>query len=156
MSDEQVLALKELDEVDVSMIDPTPLVQDQTDFSAIDEIFIGSDPERPVYVGKDNTEVNALDDEYVAEKTAEFANLSSDSPSTQESREKTVNEWRADFLARNPPPLAPLDQVNYMSLEKNKARGRIISWMFVKELHCMVVKRESGLHSSSTKGYQPS
>ncbi|KAF5802520.1 hypothetical protein HanXRQr2_Chr06g0260431 [Helianthus annuus] len=90
-------------------------------------------------------QVNALDDEYVAEKTAEFANLSSDSPTAQENHEKTVNEWRADFLARNPPPLAPLDQVNYMSLEKNKARGRIISWMFVKELHCMVVKRECGL-----------
>ncbi|KAM0068034.1 hypothetical protein Hdeb2414_s0002g00068461 [Helianthus debilis subsp. tardiflorus] len=45
MSEEQVLALKELDEVDVSMIDATPLVQDQTDFYAIDEIFIGSDPE---------------------------------------------------------------------------------------------------------------
>ncbi|KAF5756705.1 hypothetical protein HanXRQr2_Chr17g0817951 [Helianthus annuus] len=145
MSDEQVLALTELDEVDVSMIDATPLVQDQTDFSTIDEIFIGSDPERPVYVGQDNAEVNALDDEYVAEKTAEFANLSSDSPTAQENREKTVNEWRADFLARNPPPLAPLDQVNYMSLEKNQARGRIISWMFVKELHCMVVKRECGL-----------
>ncbi|KAJ0897171.1 hypothetical protein HanRHA438_Chr08g0342721 [Helianthus annuus] len=145
MSDEQVLALTELDEVDVSMIDATPLVQDQTDFSTIDEIFIGSDPERPVYVGQDNAKVNALDDEYVAEKTAEFANLSSDSPTAQENREKTVNEWRADFLARNPPSLAPLDQVNYMSLEKNQARGRIISWMFVKELHCMVVKRESGL-----------
>ncbi|KAJ0797436.1 hypothetical protein HanPI659440_Chr04g0173811 [Helianthus annuus] len=145
MSDEQILALTELDDVAVSMIDNTPLVQDQTDFSSIDEIFIGSDPDRPVYVGKDNAEVNALDDDFVAEKTAEFANLSSDSPSAQENREKTVNEWRADFLARNPPPLAPLEQANYMMLEKNRARGRIISWMFVKDLHCMVVKRETGL-----------
>ncbi|KAJ0881023.1 hypothetical protein HanRHA438_Chr10g0469721 [Helianthus annuus] len=145
MSDERVLALKELDEVDVNMIDATPLVPDETDFSTIDEIFIGSDPERPVYVGQDNAEFNALDDEFVAAKTAEFANLSSDSPTAQENREKTVNEWRADFLARNPPPLPPLDQVNYMNLEKNSARGRIISWMFIKELHCMVVKRECGL-----------
>ncbi|KAJ0958713.1 hypothetical protein HanPSC8_Chr01g0041911 [Helianthus annuus] len=145
MSDEQILILTDLDEVAVCMIDATPMVQDQTDFSTIEEIFISSDPERPVYVGKDNAEVNALDDDFVAEKTAEFANLSSDSPSAQENREKTVNEWRADFLARNPPPLAPLDQVNYMRLEKNRARGRIISWMFVKELHCMVVKRETGL-----------
>ncbi|KAJ0540567.1 hypothetical protein HanRHA438_Chr09g0374301 [Helianthus annuus] len=145
MSDERVLALKELDEVDMNMIDATPLVSDETDFSTIDEIFIGSDPERPVYVGEDNAEFNALDDEYVAAKTTEFANLSSDSPTAQENREKTVNKWRADFLARNPPPLASLDQVNYMSLEKNQARGRIISWMFIKELHCMVVKRECGL-----------
>ncbi|MFS7975954.1 hypothetical protein Hanom_Chr10g00886731 [Helianthus anomalus] len=150
MSDEQILALTELAEVDVSMIDATPLVPDQTDFSTIDEIFIGSDPERPVYVGQDNKEFNALDDEHVAEKTAEFANLSSDSPTVQESREKTVNEWRADFLARNPPPLAPLDQVNYMNLERNSARGRIISWMFIKDLHCMVVKRECGLQYFGT------
>ncbi|MFS7995817.1 hypothetical protein Hanom_Chr12g01122541 [Helianthus anomalus] len=80
MSDEQILALTELDDVAVSMIDATSLVQDQTDFSTIDEIFIGSDPERPVYVGKDNAEVNVLDDEYVADTTSEFANLSSDSP----------------------------------------------------------------------------
>ncbi|KAJ0696660.1 hypothetical protein HanLR1_Chr10g0359761 [Helianthus annuus] len=140
-----ILALTELDDVAVSMIDATPLEQDQTDFFSIDEIFIGSDPERPVYVGKDNAEVYALDDDFVEEKTAEVANLSSDSPTAQENREKTVNEWRADFLARNPPLLAPLDQVNYMSLEKNRARGRIISWMFVKDLHCMVVKRENGL-----------
>ncbi|KAJ0882781.1 hypothetical protein HanPSC8_Chr10g0413631 [Helianthus annuus] len=145
MTDEQILILTDLDEVAVCMIDATPLVQDQTDFSSIEEIFISSDPERPVYVRKDNAEVNALDDDFVAEKTAEFANLSSDSPSAQESREKTVNEWRADFLARNPPPLAPLEQTNYMMLEKNQARGRIISWMFVKDLHCMVVKRETGL-----------
>ncbi|KAM0025475.1 hypothetical protein Hdeb2414_s0021g00575041 [Helianthus debilis subsp. tardiflorus] len=65
MSDERVLALMELDEVDVNMIDATPLVPDQTDFSSIDEIFIGSDPERPVYVGQDNVEFNALDDEYI-------------------------------------------------------------------------------------------
>ncbi|KAJ0674155.1 hypothetical protein HanLR1_Chr12g0436801 [Helianthus annuus] len=95
MSDERVLALKELDEVDLKMIDATPLVPDETDFSMIDEIFIGSDPERPVYVGQDNAEFNALDDEFVAAKTAEFANLSSDSPTAQETREKTVNEWRA-------------------------------------------------------------
>ncbi|KAF5774951.1 hypothetical protein HanXRQr2_Chr13g0606581 [Helianthus annuus] len=145
MSDERVLALKELDEVDLKSIDATPLVPDETDFSTIEEIFIGSDPERPVYVGQDNAEFNALDDEFVAAKTAEFANPSSDSPTAQENREKTVNEWRADFLARNPPPLPPLDQVNYMNLEKNPARGRIISWMFIKELHCMVVKRECGL-----------
>ncbi|MFS7992579.1 hypothetical protein Hanom_Chr12g01083971 [Helianthus anomalus] len=150
MSDEQIRALTELVDVAVSMIDATPLEQDQTDFSKIDEIFISSDPERTVYVGQDNAEMNALNDDYVAEKTAEFANLSSDSSTAQENREKTVNEWRADFLARNPPPLAPLEHVNYMRLEKNQARGRIISWMFVKELHCMVVKRESGLQYFST------
>ncbi|KAJ0940296.1 hypothetical protein HanRHA438_Chr02g0081771 [Helianthus annuus] len=138
MSDERILALKELDEVDLKSIDATPLVPDETDSSTIEEIFIGSDPERPVYVGQDNAEFNALDDEFVAAKTAEFINLSSDSPTAQENREKTVNEWRADFLARNPPPLPPLDQANYMNLEKNQARGRIISWMFIKELHCMV------------------
>ncbi|KAF5820815.1 hypothetical protein HanXRQr2_Chr01g0006511 [Helianthus annuus] len=145
MTDEQIAILTNLDDVAECLIDATPLVQDQTDFSSIDEIFISSDPERPVYVREDDTEMNALDDTFVAEKTAEFENLSSDSPSAQESREKTINEWRADFLARNPPPLAPLDQANYMMLEKNQARGRIISWMFVKDLHCMVVKRESGL-----------
>ncbi|KAM0067622.1 hypothetical protein Hdeb2414_s0002g00063511 [Helianthus debilis subsp. tardiflorus] len=145
MSDAQILSLTNLDEVDVCLIDATPLVQDQTDFSTIEEIFISSDHERPVYVGEDDAEVNALDDEFVADKTAEFDNTSSDSPSAQENREKTVNEWRADFLARNPPPLAPLEQANYMMLEKNQARGRIISWMFVKDLHCMVVKRETGL-----------
>ncbi|KAM0025611.1 hypothetical protein Hdeb2414_s0021g00576591 [Helianthus debilis subsp. tardiflorus] len=145
MTDEQTQILTDLDEVAVSLIDATPLEQDQTDFSSIEEIFISSDPKRPVYVGKDNAEVNALDGDFVAEKTAEFANLSSDSPTAQENREKTVSEWRADFLARNPPPLAPLEQVNYMRLEKNRARGRIISLMFVKELHCMIIKRETGL-----------
>ncbi|KAJ0726369.1 hypothetical protein HanPI659440_Chr12g0469541 [Helianthus annuus] len=145
MTDEQLSRLFELDDVAECLIDATPLVQDQTDFSSIDEIFISSDPEHPVYVREDDAEMNTLDDNFVAEKTAEFENLSSDSPTAQESRERTINEWRADFLARNPPPLAPLEQANYMLLEKNQARGRIISWMFVKDLHCMVVKRESGL-----------
>ncbi|MCQ7285401.1 hypothetical protein NP026_23885 [Salmonella enterica] len=48
MSDERILALKELAEVDLKTIDATPLVPDETDFSTIEEIFIGSDPERPV------------------------------------------------------------------------------------------------------------
>ncbi|KAF5822594.1 hypothetical protein HanXRQr2_Chr01g0028381 [Helianthus annuus] len=150
MTDEQLSRLFELNDVAEGVIDATPLVQDQTDFSTIDEIFISSDPERPVYVREDDAELNVPDDEFIAAKTAEFDNTSSDSPTAQESREKTIKEWRADFLARNPPPLAPLEQANYMVLEKNQARGRIISWMFVKDLHCMVVKRESGLQYFGT------
>ncbi|KAL9999120.1 hypothetical protein Hdeb2414_s0006g00220751 [Helianthus debilis subsp. tardiflorus] len=150
MTVEQIAILTDLDNVDKGVIDATPLVQDQTDFSTIDEIFISSDPERPVYVREDDAELNVPDDEFIAAKTAEFDNTSSDSPTAQESREKTIKEWRADFLARNPPPLAPLEQANYMVLEKNQARGRIISWMFVKDLHCMVVKRESGLQYFGT------
>ncbi|MFS7917134.1 hypothetical protein Hanom_Chr03g00185441 [Helianthus anomalus] len=32
-----------------------------------------------------------------------------------------------------------------MRYEKNRPSGRILSWIFVKELHCVAVKREHGI-----------
>ncbi|MFS7960910.1 hypothetical protein Hanom_Chr08g00708571 [Helianthus anomalus] len=57
-------------------------------------------------------------------------------------REMTFKEWKAGFLKLHPKPLPPPSQAQYMKLEKNHSLGSILCWMFVKGLHCMVVKRE--------------
>ena len=86
-------------------------------------------------------EIDPLNDELISSKV-----LDSDSTSwTSEEREKAFAEWRADLLKSNPLPPPSLDHANYIQLEKNRSRGRIISWMYLKELHCTVVKRERGL-----------
>ncbi|MFS7921214.1 hypothetical protein Hanom_Chr03g00234161 [Helianthus anomalus] len=36
-------------------------------------------------------------------------------------------------------------QVNYLKYEKENLHGKIICWMFVKEIRCMAVKREHGV-----------
>ncbi|MFS7984268.1 hypothetical protein Hanom_Chr11g00984501 [Helianthus anomalus] len=58
----------------------------------------------------------------------------------------SFEEWRKNFLSKTAKQDPPIAQVDYMEYEKNRPLGRILSWMFVKELQCVAVKREHGIH----------
>ncbi|KAM0030966.1 hypothetical protein Hdeb2414_s0017g00503151 [Helianthus debilis subsp. tardiflorus] len=57
----------------------------------------------------------------------------------------SFEEWRKRFLSRVEKPTPPEAQVDFLQFEKVKPHGRILSWMFFKEIHCVAIKRELGI-----------
>ncbi|MFS8003262.1 hypothetical protein Hanom_Chr13g01211951 [Helianthus anomalus] len=57
----------------------------------------------------------------------------------------TFDEWRKKFLTKTT-KLAPFPvQVDYMKYEKVRPHGKILGWIFIKDIHCMDVKHEHGI-----------
>ncbi|KAJ0663705.1 hypothetical protein HanOQP8_Chr13g0482961 [Helianthus annuus] len=57
----------------------------------------------------------------------------------------SFQEWRKRFLSKVEKPTPPEAQVDFLQFEKVKPHGKILSWMFVKEIHCVAIKREHGI-----------
>ncbi|MFS7938628.1 hypothetical protein Hanom_Chr05g00442001 [Helianthus anomalus] len=64
---------------------------------------------------------------------------------TSENATDAFSEWRKQFLSKVSKPVPDVAQVKYLQFEKVKPSGRILYWMFVKEIHCITIKREFGI-----------
>ncbi|MFS7928172.1 hypothetical protein Hanom_Chr04g00317691 [Helianthus anomalus] len=141
MSDEQILRLTDMKVVDDTTINETPSEPNVTNLDGLDEIVFEGDVEKSKYVREDGTEFNLLDEDWLKDNVDEIDERlknrdSSDVPAD------SFEEWRKNFLSKTAKPAHPVAQVDYMKYEKNRSLGRILSWIFVKELHCVAVKRE--------------
>ncbi|MFS8026957.1 hypothetical protein Hanom_Chr16g01492781 [Helianthus anomalus] len=65
----------------------------------------------------------------------------------------SFQEWRKRFLSKVEKPTPPETQVNFLKFEKVKPPGKILSWKFVKEIHCVVIKREDGIQYFNSASY---
>ncbi|KAJ0602536.1 hypothetical protein HanIR_Chr03g0140831 [Helianthus annuus] len=141
MTDEQILRLTDMKVVDDSTIDETPSEPKTTKLDGIDEIVFEGDAEKSKYVREDGTEFNPFDEDWLKNNMDEIDERlknrdSSDVPAD------SFKEWRKNFLSKTAKPAPPVD---YKKYEKSRPQGRILSWMFVKEIHCVAVKREYGI-----------
>ncbi|MFS8009246.1 hypothetical protein Hanom_Chr14g01282431 [Helianthus anomalus] len=57
----------------------------------------------------------------------------------------SFKEWRKRFLSKIEKPTPPETQVDFLKFEKVKPHLKILSWMFVKEIHCVAIKRGHGI-----------
>ncbi|KAJ0781527.1 hypothetical protein HanPI659440_Chr06g0250261 [Helianthus annuus] len=64
---------------------------------------------------------------------------------TSENTTDAFTAWRQRFLSKVAKPVPEPAQVDFLWLEKAKPSGRILCWMFVKEIHCVAIKREFGI-----------
>ncbi|MFS7974845.1 hypothetical protein Hanom_Chr10g00873561 [Helianthus anomalus] len=118
MTDEQILGLTDMKVVDDATIDETPSELEVANLGGLDEIVFEGDAEKSKYVEyRDSSDVPA----------------------------DSFEEWRKNFLSKTAKPPPSVVQVDYMKYEKVRPQGRIISWMFVKDIHCIFVKREHGI-----------
>ncbi|MFS8003855.1 hypothetical protein Hanom_Chr13g01218791 [Helianthus anomalus] len=62
----------------------------------------------------------------------------------------SFEEWRKRFLSKVERPTPPEAKVDFLQFEKVKPHGKIMSWMFVKEIHCVAIKREFGIQYFSS------
>ncbi|MFS7910875.1 hypothetical protein Hanom_Chr02g00111341 [Helianthus anomalus] len=62
----------------------------------------------------------------------------------------SFQEWRKRFLSKVEKPTPPVAQVDFLQFEKVKPHWKILSWMFVKEIHYMAIKRVYGIQYFSS------
>ncbi|KAJ0700872.1 hypothetical protein HanOQP8_Chr10g0372981 [Helianthus annuus] len=144
LSSEQILALKEMKAVDDTTIDEIPSEPEVANLDDLEETVFEGEAEKSKYVCEDGTEFNPFDADWLRDNVDEI-NEKIKSRDTSDVPTDTFDEWRKNFLAKTPKPAPPPAQVDYMKYEENLPHGRILSWMFVKEIHCMAVKREHGI-----------
>ncbi|MFS7980577.1 hypothetical protein Hanom_Chr10g00941031 [Helianthus anomalus] len=95
------------------------------------------------YVREDSTEFNPFDEEWLKDNLDEIddklKNDSSDAPTG------SFEEWRKKCLSKTAKPAPSVVQFDYMKYKKVLPHGRILSWMLVKDIHCVSVKCEHGI-----------
>ncbi|KAJ0801705.1 hypothetical protein HanPI659440_Chr03g0120201 [Helianthus annuus] len=144
MTDEQILRLTDMKVVDDTKIDETPSEPDATNLDVLDEIVFEGDVEKSKYVREDGTEFNPFYADWLKDNVDEIDERLTNRDSTDVPAD-LFEEWRKNFLSKTARPAPPVAQVDYMKYEKNHPPGRILSWMFIKEIHCVAVKREHGI-----------
>ncbi|KAJ0512631.1 hypothetical protein HanHA300_Chr10g0348351 [Helianthus annuus] len=141
LSHEQLLALNEMKEVDDAEIDKMPIEPDTETVENIEEIVFEGETRKSTYVRADGMGFDSFDEEWMNENREEIDEqlknrTSSDNPTD------SFQEWRKRFLLKVEKPTPPEAQVDFLQFEKVKPHGKILSWMFVKDIHCVAIKRE--------------
>ncbi|MFS7936687.1 hypothetical protein Hanom_Chr05g00418731 [Helianthus anomalus] len=140
----KILALYEIKVVDDATIDEIPSEPEVANLDDLEEIVFEGDAEKSKYVREEGTEFNPFYEDWLKDNLDEIDDKlknrdSSDVPTD------SFDEWRKKFLSKTAKPAHSTVQFDYMKYEKVHPRGRILSWMFVKDIHCMAVKREHGI-----------
>ncbi|KAF5768953.1 hypothetical protein HanXRQr2_Chr14g0642551 [Helianthus annuus] len=144
LSSEQILASNEMKIVEDDTIDKIPSEPEVVNLESLEEIVFKGDGKKSTYVHKDGTEFNSYDGDRLCENVDEiYEKLKS--RVTSAIPIDTFEEWRKQFLAKFQKPAPPPVQVDYLKYQKDRPQGKILSWMFVKDIHCMAVKRENGI-----------
>ncbi|KAJ0476304.1 hypothetical protein HanHA300_Chr13g0475881 [Helianthus annuus] len=130
--------------VDDAIIDKIPSETEIVNVEGLDAILFEGDVVKSKYVREDDTEFNPFDEDWLKDNVDEIDERLknhdlSDVPTD------SLEEWRKNFLSKAAKPAPSVAQVDYIRYEKSRPLGRILSWMFVKELHCVSVKREHGI-----------
>ncbi|KAJ0817220.1 hypothetical protein HanLR1_Chr00c0450g0752121 [Helianthus annuus] len=143
MTDEQIVRLTDMKGVDEPTINEITSEPDTTNLEGGRNCIEG-DVEKSKYVREHRTEFNPFDEDWLKDNVDEIDEKLKNRDSSDVQTD-SFKKWRKNFLLKTAKPAPPVAQVDYMRYEKNRPSGGILSWMFVKELHCVDVKREHGI-----------
>ncbi|KAJ0614218.1 hypothetical protein HanIR_Chr02g0059951 [Helianthus annuus] len=117
---------------------------ESTNVENIDEIVFEGEVKKSSYVRQDGTEFAPFDEDWLKDNVEDIDDHLKNRD-TSENATDAFAAWRQRFLSRVWRPVPEAAQVDYLQLEKAKPSGRILCWMFVKEIHCVAIKREFGI-----------
>ncbi|KAF5757961.1 hypothetical protein HanXRQr2_Chr16g0723891 [Helianthus annuus] len=144
MSHEQLLALNAMKDVDDAKIEKMPIEPETENAENIEESVFEGESNKSTYVRANGTKFNPFDEEWMKENQEEIdEQLKNRTPSDNPT--DSFEEWRKRFLSRVEKPTPPEAQVDFLQFERVKPHGRILCWMFVKEIHCVAIKRAFGI-----------
>ncbi|KAJ0786538.1 hypothetical protein HanOQP8_Chr02g0072391 [Helianthus annuus] len=129
LSHEHLLALNVTREVDDAEIDKIPVEPETADVENIEEIVFEGESGKSSYVHEDGTEFAPFIEEWLKENV-DVIDEHLKNRDTSKNTTDAFSEWRKQFLSK---------------YEKENLHGRILRWMFVKEIHCVAIKREFGI-----------
>ncbi|MFS7947895.1 hypothetical protein Hanom_Chr06g00553531 [Helianthus anomalus] len=144
LSYEYLFALNEMKTIEDSVINQMPIEPETDDTKNIDEMVFEGETSKSTYVCVDGMEFYPFDEEWMKENQEDIEEQLKNRTSTDNPKD-SFQEWRKRFLSRVEKPTPPETQVDFLKFEKVKPHGKILSWMFMKEIHCVAIKREHGI-----------
>ncbi|MFS7925702.1 hypothetical protein Hanom_Chr04g00288161 [Helianthus anomalus] len=144
LTGEQMLSINEMKEIDDAEIDRMPSEPESSNVENIEEIVFEGDQKKSTYVRADGTEFNPFDGDW-KQKNQEDIDEHLKNPTSADNSTDAFQEWTRRFLSRVKKPTPPEAQVDFLQFEKKKASWKILCCLFVKEIHCVVIKREYGI-----------
>ncbi|KAL9995477.1 hypothetical protein Hdeb2414_s0801g00948521 [Helianthus debilis subsp. tardiflorus] len=142
--EEVLLSLNAMKEIDDAEIDRMPSEPESVDVENIEEIMFEENEKKSTYVRADRTEFDPFDEEWMQENQEDIDEQLKNRTSSDNLAD-AFQEWRRRFLSRVERPTPPEVQVDFLQFKKVKPHGRILCWMFVKEIHCIALMREFGI-----------
>ncbi|MFS7975730.1 hypothetical protein Hanom_Chr10g00884171 [Helianthus anomalus] len=130
--------MKEIDDAEIDKMSSKP---ETADLNNVKEIVFERNEKKSSYVREDGTEFAPFKEEWLKENV-EVIDEHLKNRDTSENAPDVFSEWRKQFLSKVSKPLPADVQVDFLQFEKEKVHGRILCWMFVKEIHCVTNKRE--------------
>ncbi|KAM0068136.1 hypothetical protein Hdeb2414_s0002g00069661 [Helianthus debilis subsp. tardiflorus] len=131
-------------EVEDGDIDKMPVEPETVDIVNIEEIVFEGNDKKSLYVGEDGTKFAPFNEEWLKENV-DIIDEHLKNRDTSENATDAFSEWRKQLLSKVFKPFPADVQVDYLQFEKVKPHGKILSWMFVKKIYCVAIKRERGI-----------
>ncbi|MFS8001836.1 hypothetical protein Hanom_Chr13g01195041 [Helianthus anomalus] len=130
LSHKQLLALNAIKDVNDAEIEKMPIEPEAENAENIEEIVFEGETSKTICVRADGIEFDPFDEEWMKENQEDIDEqlknrTSSDNPTD------SFEEWRKGLSSRVEKPMPP--------------HGKILSWVFVKEIYCVAIKREYAL-----------
>ncbi|MFS8023040.1 hypothetical protein Hanom_Chr16g01446751 [Helianthus anomalus] len=108
--------------IDDAAIDNIPSEPENADIENLDEIVFEGETRKSTYVGEDGKEFNPFDEDWLKDQLDDIDEKLKNRGSTDDVTD-SFKEWKKTV----------------------KPHGKIPSWIFVKEIHCVAIKHEHGI-----------
>ncbi|KAJ0438000.1 hypothetical protein HanHA300_Chr16g0608911 [Helianthus annuus] len=128
-------------EIDDAAIDDIPNEPETTNLENVKEIVFEGGDKKSSYVREDGTEFTPFNEEWLKENV-DVIDDQLKNRDTSDNTSDVFTEWRKQFLSKVSKLMPAAVKVDYLKYEEENLHGKILCWMFVKEIHCMSIKRE--------------
>ncbi|MFS8021883.1 hypothetical protein Hanom_Chr16g01432711 [Helianthus anomalus] len=144
LSHEQLLALNAMKEIEDVEIDKMSSEPETADLDNVEEIVFEGNEKKSSYVREDGTEFAPFNEEWLKENV-DVIDEHLKNRDTSENAPDVFSEWQKQFLSKVSKTFPADVHLDYLQFEKEKVQEKILCWMFVKEIHCVAIKREFGI-----------
>ncbi|KAF5788900.1 hypothetical protein HanXRQr2_Chr09g0364591 [Helianthus annuus] len=145
LTPQQLITLRAMRDINDDEVEKMPSAPESVNVENVDEIVFEGEVKKSTYVRQDGTEFAPFDEDWLKDNVEDIDEHLKNRD-TSENATDAFAAWRQRFLSKVSKPVPEATQVDFLQLEKAKPSGLILCWMFVKEIHCVAIKREFGIH----------
>ncbi|KAF5819565.1 hypothetical protein HanXRQr2_Chr02g0079051 [Helianthus annuus] len=141
LTPQQLITLRAMRDINDDEVEKMPSAPESVNVENIDEIVFEGEVKKSTYVRQDGTEFAPFDEDWLRYNVEDIDEHLKNRDSSENATDAFA-AWRQCFLSKASKPVPEPTQVDFLQLEKVKPSERILCWMFVKEIHCVAIKRE--------------
>ncbi|KAJ0657348.1 hypothetical protein HanLR1_Chr14g0545931 [Helianthus annuus] len=144
LTPQQLITLKAMRDINDDEVEKMPSEPETITAENVDEIVFEGEVKKSTYVREDGTEFASFDEDWLKDNVEDIDEHLKNRD-TSENATDAFAAWHQRFLSKVSRPVPEPSQVDFLQLERAKPSGRILCWMFVKEIHCVAIQREFGI-----------